>query len=286
MPRTGRRAEQIEPGHAMRPAGSQQAGQSLVERPRPARCRRSQWRHGAASARSAPTRSPRCSPIPPTVAREQLGVAAGCELELLPRRDQQPEREDVAAERPGRPVVLAVDVGWRSRRPTVTCWVPGTTGSIQPAGTSSASSCFEGAPRAGGDGPHPSRSKPLHGGGVDDEAVEPLSGVAVAAPHPARDRSSGNVGGAHRPPRAVPRRYRRATSVGGHPGAAAPPRQHRAGALAASGIGGEHRGVSTAACTAEGEQDQPGEGKLRPADDRSSSVSSGASPPPARTMAP
>ena len=75
--------------------------------------------------------------------------------------------------------------------PTVTCWVPGTTGTIQPVGTSRGSSSPIVTPApAVTVPPAVSSSRPLQAGGLEHETARELGRVAVATAQATGDRSA------------------------------------------------------------------------------------------------
>ena len=276
-----RRAEQVEPGDPVRPAGRQQGRERLVER-----CTRSlstrQRRCAAARARSRPTRSPRSAPSRRPWRRTARGL--GRARARAPRRRRSAARARARGARtcPRVPWFLP----WMSAAiapPTVTCCVPGTTGSTQPARHQRGQQLAEGDAGVGGEDAAV-ELEAAQRGHVEHEAVAPLGGVAVAAAHPARDRSRrrrGRRSATAARSSSIPRA--RTTSAGTR----APPPQPDT-ARVGRGVR-RHRGRecrrSAGGMDAEREQDQPDQcARRQPA--IASSVSSGASPPPARTSAP
>ena len=171
--------------------------------------------------------------------------------------------------------------------PTDTCWVPGTTGTIQPAGTSRVEQLADRRrPAPAVDDPGVGVELDPASGAVVRSRVPPsqLGGVAVAAPH-ARGRSRRRGAAASCTARQAPRQLRRTRSgrsTRGRAGAAAP----AASRVGAAGVARRARPAavtSAGGMTTECEQAEPDQGRSAAASGRASSSSSGASPSPPPT---
>ena len=132
------------------------------------------------------------SPLPPTVAQNRSGRLAvrgdGADLAV---GGQQVHGAHVVAEAAGAVVVLAVDVAGDGA-PTVTCRVPGSTGTHNPSGSPAFINWSRFTPASTSTVPvvGVDRVDAVQGGHVDDEAAAVLGVVAVGAAEAARDHAA------------------------------------------------------------------------------------------------
>ena len=111
IPRTGPRAEQVEPRDAVRRRRARSSSaERVVERSSTRSVSTDSSGLAPARAGSAPTRSRRSAPCRRASPRTARRSSPASSSSTSPRGGQQPERVDVAAERPGGAVVLAVDI--------------------------------------------------------------------------------------------------------------------------------------------------------------------------------
>ena len=128
------------------------------------------------------------SPMPPSVASNSS--VAGPELQHLPGRGQQPERQHMAAERARGAVVLAVDVAGDRAADGHVLGTRHDRHDPARAGSAARAARRVSRPPAPGHVPRSASSSiALEPGGVEHEAAAQLGRVAVAAPHPAGDRA-------------------------------------------------------------------------------------------------
>ena len=176
--------------HPVLAAGLGEEGQRVVEALRPGRCPPTASGSARRRSRSPPRRSPRSSPIPPTVAAKSSASR--------PRVNSHRSPEAVRAHSavtclPNVPAA-AWFLPWISAAmapPTVTCWVPGTTGRTQPSARQRRQ---QAAQRHPGLRPHRGRSydrlESVETRGVHHHPSVALSRVAIAAAHAPRDRAA------------------------------------------------------------------------------------------------
>ena len=128
------------------------------------------------------------SPMPPTVAANRSRSLPGSSSSTSPPEVSSPSASTWAPKVP----VLPWFLPWMSAAiapPTVTCWVPGTTAGIHPAGTATSSNSPIVRPASAVTVPAAgSRSKRLSAVASSTRPPRQLGRVAVAAAHPPRDR--------------------------------------------------------------------------------------------------
>ena len=198
-----RAAEQVKPRHPVGAAGGVEDGERLVEIGDAVGVDRQPGRGQAAQADRRRQDQP--GQAHPADRRRQGGrIVAGIELENLTGGGEQRQCHDVAAERAGAPVVLAVDV--RSDRAADADVLGAGDDRQDPAGRCQrVQQLGERDPGLGGDEPLLRiERKPVQAAGVQQAPGGELGRVAVAAAHPPRQDRRAPTGPG--PPRAARRR--------------------------------------------------------------------------------